>query len=96
MIGLATPRQVIRELGNAKIVPWWIERLKTDITRHLERCTHNGMPIIDTPMSEKACQAVLQEAVDYVQRPRTDAELQAEFDAAMIRFTPGLLDRDRW
>jgi hypothetical protein len=74
---------VLREVGAAKtaIVPWWIGRLKADIERHLSRATHNGLPLIDTPMSAMACEAVLLETVNYLQRPRTAGELVAEVEA---------------
>lgn len=79
--GLQTPRQVLAEMDRAKFRPWWLSKHLDELRQHLTRATFNGCPLIDTPMSQTACEAVLEEAVDYVTRPRTHAELLAELRA---------------
>ncbi len=68
----ATPRQVLAEVANAPNKPWWVDRLMSRIEKHLTDTLFKGKPLIDTPMSEKACQAVLEEALDVVRMPGAD------------------------
>lgn len=65
-------------MDKAKVRPWWLSKHLQELREHLTRATHNGTPLIDTPMSQPTCEAVLGEAVDYIQRPRTHQELVAE------------------
>lgn len=87
MFGKATPRQILIEMDKAKFRPWWLAKHLQELREHLTRATHNGKPLIDTPMSQAACEAVLEEAVEYVTRPKTEAEIFAEVmaDIAMPR-----------
>jgi predicted metalloenzyme YecM len=67
---LVTPRNVLREMmRSSKMQPWWL-RLSKEIVQHLSDATVNGRAIIDLPMSEAAVEAVLEEAVDVVTKPK--------------------------
>lgn len=72
MSKLATPRQVLSEVVSAANKPWWADRLMARIEKVLTESLHNGKPIIDTPMSSAACEAVLEEALERVRMPGTD------------------------
>lgn len=65
----ATPREVIFEMGKAKIRPWWFRKFQKDLTERLTRAQHNGKPLIDTPMSQAAIDAVFEEAIDVIMTP---------------------------
>lgn len=74
MISLHTPREVLNEIKSARTAhkPWWADRLADRMLKHLERCLFNGKPVADTPMSETACEAVLEEARKAVRQPGAD------------------------
>lgn len=72
MIRLQTPRQVLAEIDKATNRPWWASRLMKRIERQLTETQFQGKPVIDTPMSMAACEAVLEEALNFVRMPGND------------------------
>lgn len=66
---LQTPRDVLNEVRRGANKPWWATRLANRMEAHLTRSMFRGRPIIDTPMSEAACEAVLEEARKMVREP---------------------------
>jgi len=82
---LTTPRRVLAEIKKAEQKPWWVGRLFDDVMRHLTLTTFRGQPLLDTPMTAEAIEAVIDEAVDVVRKPMTGAQLAAEMDAIMQR-----------
>ncbi len=69
MTSLATPREVLREMRQAKRKPWWADKLADRIEAHLTKTQWQGKPLIDQRLSEKACQAVIDEALNVVRLP---------------------------
>lgn len=74
-----TPREVLDEMAKAKRPPWWLRKHIEELKAHLGRVQFQGKPMLDTPMSMAGVEAVFEEALDYVMRPRTFDELVAEF-----------------
>lgn len=75
MARLHTPREVLAELSRASNRPWWIDKFMKDMAIQLQATLFNGRPVIDIPMSEAACEAVLEEALEKVQAPATSDPL---------------------
>lgn len=69
MTSLATPREVLGELRRAKRKPWWADRLANRVEAHLATTMWKGRPVIDQKLSEKACWAVIEEALNVVRLP---------------------------
>ncbi len=69
MTRLATPRDVLKELSNAKNPPWWASRLGKRIENHLAKTLWKNRPMIDTQLTEKQCEAVIMEALSVVRMP---------------------------
>ncbi len=69
MINHATPRQVLREITEAKEQPWWARRLGHRIEMHLGRTMWQGKPLIDCMLTEAQCKAVIDEALIVVRAP---------------------------
>lgn len=69
MTSFSTPRNVLAEIRNAKNKPWWADRLAKRIEEHLSRTMWKGKPLIDQRLSEAACKAVLDEALNVVRLP---------------------------
>lgn len=69
MTSLATPRDVLNEVRSAKRKPWWADRLAERIEAHLTLTQWKGQPLIDQHLSEQACWAVIQEALNVVRLP---------------------------
>lgn len=78
---LVTPRAVLAEIKAAKDKPWWATKLFDDITRHLAISLFKGKPLLDTPMTHAACEAVIMEAIDIVQKPASLDQLMIELRA---------------
>ena len=71
---LGTPRQVLKEIKAAKRSPWWTKRVFGEVEQIL-----TGMGVIDELMSPASIEALLEEAVERTQRPKTGAEMATEF-----------------
>jgi len=86
MMRLVTPRQALQEIRKTPDgSPWWAKKLYKDIVEHLTNAEFRGSPLIDTPMSELACHAVLQEAVDVVRKPASTEQLMRDFHKQLER-----------
>lgn len=74
MTRLHTPRQVLDAITALPAMsrPWWADRLMSRIEKHLTATMFRGNPVIDTPMSAAACEAVLEEALHVVRMPGAD------------------------
>lgn len=72
MSKLHTPREVLAQVVAQPNKPWWASRLMGRIEKHLTDTLHNGRPVIDTPMSMLAVEAVLEEALNVVRMPGRD------------------------
>ncbi len=66
---LATPRQVLKEITEAKSKPWWATRLVSRMEAHLTKTMWRGKPLIDCLLTEKQCKAVIDEALNVVRLP---------------------------
>jgi hypothetical protein len=86
--GLVTPRAVLREIKNAADKPWWVSRMFNEVEEHLKRTRFKGCWLLDTPMTPAACEAVIEEAVDVVRKPKSTEQLLAEFDRTLGRVGP--------
>lgn len=75
MAQLATPRQVIGEIKSGANRPHWVGKVFGEVEQLL-----TAMKVIDEPMSSASIEALLEEAVERVMRPATDAELLAELE----------------
>lgn len=80
---LVTPRQVLREMRKHPNRPWWADKLAKEMAEHLTKSLFHGKPLIDTPMSSAACEAVLEEARKAVQEPKSNDQLLAELRASL-------------
>lgn len=74
-----TPRHVIREMDKALIKPWWLGKFRSELIERLTSARFNGHPLIDTPMSQPAIEAVFEEAVEAIMAP-TDLVAEIERD----------------
>ena len=83
--GLVTPREVLRQIKADPRRPWWADRLFREVEEHLTRALFRGKPVIDQRMTSAACEAVLEEAVDAVRRPKTVDELMAEMRTSVLQ-----------
>lgn len=66
---LHTPREVLAAVRSQTNKPWWATRLADRMERHLTATLFRGKPVIDTPMSSAACEAVIEEALNVVRMP---------------------------
>lgn len=80
-----TPRNVLKEIKAAKNKPWWVTRLFQDVEDHLAITMHKGKPLLDTPMTSAAVEAVLEEAVDVVSKPASNDKLLAALRRDVLR-----------
>lgn len=64
-----TPFEVLREMRAGKRKPWWADRLGDRMEAHLARVMWQGKPLLHTKLSSKACEAVLEEALNVVRLP---------------------------
>lgn len=85
MNGLVTPRAVLAEIRKAKDAPWWVSRMFDDVQAHLQRARHKGRWLLDTPMTAAACEAVIEEAVDVVRKPKSVEQMMADFNRSLGR-----------
>lgn len=69
---LHTPREVLANVISSPRKPWWATRLMARIEQHLTDAQFQGKPVIDTPMSMLAVEAVLEEALEVVRMPGND------------------------
>lgn len=72
MSRLHTPREVLAQVVAAPNKPWWASRLMGRIEKYLTETQFRGQPVIDTPMSMLAVEAVLEEALNVVRMPGAD------------------------
>lgn len=83
MFDLVTPREVLKNIKADPRRPWWADKLFGEIEAHMTKTLWKGKPLIDTPMAVATCEAVLEEAVDLVRRPKSVEELAAEVRASL-------------
>lgn len=72
MSKLHTPREVLAQVVAQPNKPWWASRLMARIEKHLTEAQFQWKPVIDTPMSMLAVEAVLEEALNVVRMPGND------------------------
>ena len=88
MNGLLTPRAVLAEIRKATDKPWWVSRMFDEVQAHLMRSRHKGRWLLDTPMTAAACEAVIEEAVDVVRKPKSVEQMVEEFNRSLGRAGP--------
>ena len=75
--GKATPRQVLAEMRRPRDKPWWAVKLFNDLTEHLSKVRYDGKPLLDTPLSSAALDAVFEEAIEAVTNPPAEDPIEA-------------------